>query len=117
MSETEPTETPKPFAGWSSLGFGLVALAFALWVLMSGDVIANLRETPKGNPLLMVALINGILGTLAGIVAVARGEPKRLALLGLTVSLIAVLAKFFLVAFAIAIALVVVVALLASLVG
>ena len=113
----EQHERAKPYAGWSSLGFGLLALAFALWVLLSGDVIRNLQETPKDNPLLMAALVNGILGTLAGIVGLARKEPRRLALLGLTVSLVAILAKFFVVAFAVAVAVLVLIALLGSFIG
>lgn len=101
-----------PYAGWSSLGFGLVALAFGLWVLLRGDVIENILHTPKDDPFLMVSLVNGILGTLAGIVALARREPLRLAILGLVVSLVAALAKFFLVALVVAAVLFVAVALL-----
>lgn len=111
MAEQEQPRA-KPYAGWSSLGFGLVALAFGLWVLLRGDVIENIMHTPKDDPFLMVSLINGILGALAGIVALARREPLRLAILGLTVSLIAVLAKFFLVALVVAAVLVVVMGLL-----
>lgn len=111
MEEEQPPRA-RPYAGWSSLGFGLVALAFGLWVLLRGDVIYNVMHTPKDDPLLMVSLINGILGTLAGIVGLARREPLRLAILGLVVSLVAVLAKFFLVALVVAAVLVVAVALL-----
>jgi hypothetical protein len=111
MSEDEAPRA-KPYAGWSSLGFGLVALAFGLWVLLRGDVIYNVMHTPKDEPFLMVVLVNGILGTLAGIVALARREPLRLAILGLVVSLVAVLAKFFLVALVVAAVLVVVLGLL-----
>jgi hypothetical protein len=111
MADDEPPHA-KPYAGWTSLGFGLVALAFGLWVLLRGDVIHNVMHTPKDDPFLMVSLVNGILGTLAGIVALARREPLRLAILGLVVSLVAVLAKFFLVALVVAAVLVVVMALL-----
>lgn len=110
--EEEQQQRAKPYAGWSSLGFGLVALAFGLWVLLRGDVVENILHTPKDDPFLMVSLVNGILGTLAGIVGLARREPLRLAILGLVVSLVAVLAKFFLVALVIAALLVVVAALL-----
>lgn len=113
-TEQDPSERAKPYAAWSSLGFGLIALAFALWVLLNGDVIHNLLETPQGNPLLMVALVNGILGTLAGIVALARREPLRLALMGLTVSLVAVLAKFFLLALVVLVGLVILLSLLGA---
>ena len=105
----------KPYAGWSSLGFGLVALAFGLWVLLRGDVIENVLHTPKDDPLLMVALVNGILGTLAGVVALARREPLRLAILGIAVSLVGVLAKFFLVALLVGAVLVVIVGALGGL--
>jgi hypothetical protein len=115
MDEQQQQPRAKPYAGWSSLGFGLVALAFALWVLLRGDVIENVLHTPKDEPFLLVALVNGILGTLAGIVALARREPLRLAILGLVVSLVAVLAKFFLVAVVIAAVLFVVAALLGGL--
>lgn len=109
--EDEPKHA-KPYAGWVSMGFGLVALALGLWVLLRGDVVHNIMHTPKDDPLLMASLVFGILGTLAGIVALARREPLRLAILGLVVSLIAVLAKFFLVALVVAAVLVVVMALL-----
>jgi hypothetical protein len=102
----------KPYAGWVSLGFALVALGFGLWVLLRGEVIDNIMNPPKDDPLLMVSLVNGILGTLAGIVALARREPLRLAILGLVVSLVAVLAKFFLAALLVVAVLVVVMALL-----
>jgi hypothetical protein len=104
----------KPYAGWSSLGFGLIALGFALWVLLRGDPIENVLHPPQDDPLLIVALVNGILGTLAGIVALARREPVRLALLGLTISLAAVLAKFVLVAMLIAVLLLLVAAALGA---
>jgi hypothetical protein len=110
--QEEPVARAKPYAGWSSLGFGMIALAFGLWVLLRGDVIHNIMHTPKDDPLLLVSLVNGILGTLAGIVGLARREPLRLALLGLVVSLVAVLAKFFLVALVVAAVLVVIAALL-----
>lgn len=109
---TDEEQRAKPYAGWSSVGFGLVALAFGLWVLLRGDVIENVLHTPKDDPLLLVSLVNGILGTLAGVVALARREPLRLALVGLAVSLVGVLAKFFLVALVIAAVLLVIVALL-----
>jgi hypothetical protein len=102
----------KPFAGWASMGFALVALACGLWVLLRGDVVHNIMHAPEDDPLLMASLVFGILGTLAGIVALARREPLRLAILGLVVSLVAVLAKFFLVALVIAAVLFVVIALL-----
>lgn len=111
MEEEQPPRA-KPYAGWSSLGFGLVALALGLWVLLRGDVVHNIMNTPKDDPLLLASLVNGILGTLAGIVALARREPLRLAILGLVVSLVAVLAKFFLVALVVAAVLVVVVGLM-----
>jgi len=109
---TDEPKHAKPYAGWVSLGFGMIALAFGLWVLLRGDVIHNVMHTPKDDPWLMASLVNGILGTLAGIVALARREPLRLAILGLTVSVVAVLAKFFLVALVIGAVLFVVMALL-----
>ncbi|MCX4243830.1 hypothetical protein [Paraliomyxa miuraensis] len=112
MEQQADGERARPYAGWSSVGFGLVALAFGLWVLLRGDVVDNLLHPAKDDPLLMVALVNGILGTLAGIVALARRESTRLAILGLVVSLVAVLAKFFLVALLVAVVLFVVVGLL-----
>lgn len=105
----------RPYAGWSGLGFGLLALALALWVLMSGDVMENMLHTPKNDPLLMASLVLGILGTLAGVIALARREPLRLGILALVVSLVAVLAKFFMVALAVAAVLFVIVALLGGL--
>ena len=95
MREPEGAPQPeraKPYAGWSSVGFGLVALAFSLWVLFTGDFVENFLHTPKDDPLLIAGLVNGILGTLAGIVGIARHEPKRLALLGLGISLVALTA-------------------------
>lgn len=105
MTDAEvPRDVPKPYAGWSSLGFGLVALGLALWVLMRGDPLVNVIEgVPKDDPFLIAALVHGILGTLAGIVAFARREPRRLAVIGLAISLVAVLAKFVLVAVVVAI--------------
>lgn len=111
--DEQTEDRAKPYAAWSSLGFGLIALGFSLWVLLSGDVIDNFLNTPKDDPLLLAGLVNGILGTLAGIVALARREPLRLALIGLSISIIAILAKFFLAALLI----VVVVVLLLALVG
>lgn len=110
MEESE--DRAKPYAAWSSLGFGLIALGFSLWVLLSGDVVENFMNTPKDDPLLIAGLVNGILGTLAGIVAIARKEPMRLALLGLGISVVAILAKFFLAALVIVLALVLLMALL-----
>ncbi|MEX1366145.1 MAG: hypothetical protein AB1Z98_23675 [Nannocystaceae bacterium] len=113
MEQTqEPDDRAKPYAAWSSLAFGLIALGLGLWVLLSGDVIENFVHPPKDDPLLIASLVNGILGTLAGIVGVARREPLRLVLLGLGISVVAVLAKFFLAAVLIAFLLLVVVALL-----
>ncbi len=108
--DDEPEDGPKPYAAWSSLVFGLIALGLALWVLLSGDVFERFLEPPKDDPWLLASLVNGILGTLAGIVALARREPLRIALLGLAVSIIAIIAKFFLAALVIAVLLVLVVA-------
>ncbi len=107
MTEDAPTPSAKPYASWSGLGFGLIALGFSLWVLFSGDVFSNFVDPPKDDPLLIVALVNGILGTLAGVIALARREPKRLAILALSISVIAIVAKFFLIAVAIGVVLVV----------
>jgi len=115
--ESETSTSARPFAGWSSVGFGLVALAFALWVLFDGDVFANLDRSTRDEPFLMVALVNGIIGTLAGVVALARGEPTRLALVGLAVSLVAVLAKVFMMVFAVSLGVVILVVFVGALVS
>lgn len=99
-----PRDPTKPYASWSSLGCGLVALGFALWVLLSGDVFERIYHTPEDDPLLLASLILGIAGVLASVIAVARREPLRLALLGLGISIAGVLAKFFLVALIVAFA-------------
>lgn len=115
-SADESPAPAKPYASWSSLGFGLVAMGLALWVLLRGDPIANIMEgTAADDPFIIAALVHGILGTLAGIVALARREPRRLVLIGLTVSLAAVLAKFVLVALVVAIVLVLVLGMLGAL--
>ncbi|MEM7155988.1 MAG: hypothetical protein AAF799_24260 [Myxococcota bacterium] len=108
MNQPSPEPDAKPYAAWSSLGFGLVALGLALWVLLSGDVVERFFETPKDDPFLLASLVFGILGTLSGIVALARREPVRIAALGLTISVIAIIAKFFLAALLIAVLLVVI---------
>jgi len=108
-SKAEPQQA-KPYASWSSVGFGIIALGFALWVLLRGDPVENFLNPPKDDPFLLVALVNGILGTLSGLIALARREPTRLALLGLGISLVAVLAKFFLAALLIAVVLLVILA-------
>lgn len=112
QATNEQDDRAKPYASWSSLAFGLIALGLGLWVLLSGDVIDNFVHPPKDDPLLIASLVHGILGTLAGIVGVARREPLRLALLGLGISLVAVLAKFFLAALLIVVVVLVAVALL-----
>jgi len=109
------TEPVKPIASWVALGCGLMALGFALYVLFSGDVVAALSVQPKDEPLLMTALVEGIVGTLAAIVAIARKEPRRLAVLALIVCVVAMVAKFFLAIVAVALALVLVVAVIAAL--
>ncbi|MCA9708851.1 MAG: hypothetical protein KDK70_23605, partial [Myxococcales bacterium] len=64
-SPPDPPPPAKPYAAWSSLGFGLVALALALWVLLRGDPIANVLEGPaKDDPFILAALVHGILGIL-----------------------------------------------------
>ncbi|MEM9455297.1 MAG: hypothetical protein AAGF11_14035 [Myxococcota bacterium] len=114
MSDEESSESPRPYAAWSSIGFGLVALALGLWVLLRDDpFVALTKEPPRDDPFMIAALVHGILGTLASIVALARREPRRLAVLGLVVSLAAVLAKFVLIALVIA----VVIALLLGMLG
>ncbi len=95
---------PKPYAAWTGLVLGLIALGFSLWVLFRGDVIDNFLDPPQDDPLLTVSLVNGILGIVAGIVAVARREPTRIAVLALVVSIVAVVAKFFLAALVILVA-------------
>lgn len=100
-----PLQSARPYASWVSLGSGLVALGFAMYVLFSGDVLAVLKAQPKEDPLLMTALVEGIVGTLAGIIALARKEPRRLALLGLVISVVAILAKFFIAIVAVALVL------------
>lgn len=107
--------TVRPYASWVALASGLCALGFALYVLFSGDVVAALSVQPKDDPLLMTALVEGIVGTLAAVVAIARKEPKRLALLGLFVSLVAIVTKFFLAILAVALFILVVFAVIAAL--
>ena len=114
MSET-PADAARPIASWVSLGFGLVALACSLFVLLSGDFIDALEATPKDDPWLMVALVGGIVGTIAGIVALARKEPWRLAVLALTVSVVAAITKFFLAALLVVIVLFIAFAVIANL--
>lgn len=109
------TDAARPIASWVSLGFGLVALGCALFVLLSGDFLEALQATPKDDPWLMASLVQGIVGTLAGIVALARKEPWRLAVLGLSVSVIAAITKFFLAALLVVIVLFVAFAVIANL--
>ena len=68
----------------------------------------------KDDPFLLASLVFGILGTLAGIVALARREPTRIVVLGLTVSIIAVVAKFFLIALVVAVVIVLLLAMLGA---
>ena len=92
---TEATEAkPTPYASWVSVICGLIAVGLALYVLLSGDVLEALKTAPKDDPLLMASLIQGIVGTLAAIVALARKEPWRLAVLGLAACLVGIAAKF-----------------------
>lgn len=90
MTEAKPT----PYASWVSLICGLIAVGLALYVLLSGDVLEALKTAPKDDPFLMASLIQGIIGTLAAIVALARKEPWRLATLGLVACLVGIAAKF-----------------------
>lgn len=105
---------PRPFAGWIALASGLVALGCALWVLLAHDVVTAFTQPPVQHPVLMAALIQGIIGTLAGIVALVRGEPRRLAVIGLVLSAFAILAKFVLAALAVGIVLAIVLAVMSQ---
>lgn len=117
MTDPAAAEAPKPYASWVSFVSGLVALGLSLYVLLSGDILLALQTTPKSDPLLLGALVQGIIGTIAGLVALARKEPRRLALLGLGVSVIAVVAKFFLAALAVAIFLAIAIGIVVVLAG
>lgn len=112
MDTEAPTDTARPYASWLSVVSGLIALGFALYILLSGDLLVMLDTSPKDEPLLMASLVQGIIGTLAGVVALARKEPKRLALIGLSASFVAVVAKFFLAALAAALVIAVIIAIL-----
>ena len=104
MSDEASSDSPRPYAAWSSVAFGMIALGLGLWVLLRDDpFVALTKGPPRDDPFMIAALVHGILGTLASIVALARGEPRRLAVLGLVVSLAAVLAKFVLIALVIAV--------------
>ena len=105
---------PQPYASWVSFVSGLVALGCSLYVLLSGDVIELLKVKPVDHPLLMAALVQGIIGTIAGIIALARQEPKRLAVIALSISIVAIIAKFMLAALAVAVVVALAMAIIAA---
>lgn len=110
----EAAPHPQPYASWVSFVSGLVALGFSLYVLLSGDILEALKVKPVDHPLLMAALVQGIIGTIAGIIALARKEPKRLAVIALLISVVAIIAKFMLAALAVAVVLALVLAIIAA---
>lgn len=96
MDESQRPEVT-PIASWVSVGFGLVGVGVALWFMMKMSNPLKLLEfgsLPEHEPFATIALIAGIASTLAGIVAIARSEPRRIAITGLVIGVLAATAKF-----------------------
>lgn len=93
---TAATDPRRNIAGWLSLSCVLPAPGAVLWFLATHDLMALFELRAPDDPLLTAALVLGIAGVLAAIVALVRKEAKELALLGLGIGLSVVLAKFIL---------------------